>query len=87
MHDPELKSETQRQWEAAAPGWARWESVIADGLIEVTDAILKVPRLRWLPRTPPSLRLAHADGESILGQSFQRTPQRHLAGLGPVNIQ
>lgn len=40
MHDPELKSETQRQWEAAAPGWARWESVIADGLIEVTDAML-----------------------------------------------
>jgi ubiquinone/menaquinone biosynthesis C-methylase UbiE len=40
MRETDLKSETQRQWEAAAPGWAKWESVIADGLIEVTDTML-----------------------------------------------
>ena len=40
MQDNGRKSEVQRQWEAAAPGWAKWESVVADGLTEVTDAML-----------------------------------------------
>ena len=40
MHDTDLKSETQRQWDTAAPGWAKWESIVAGGLIEVTDAML-----------------------------------------------
>jgi SAM-dependent methyltransferase len=37
-----LKSETRRQWEAAAPGWAKWERVFASGLVEVTDAMLDI---------------------------------------------
>jgi ubiquinone/menaquinone biosynthesis C-methylase UbiE len=40
MYDTDLKSEARRQWEAAAPGWAKWESVVAGGLIDVTDAML-----------------------------------------------
>ena len=40
MQDMDLKFEAQRQWEEAAPGWAKWESVVADGLIEATDAML-----------------------------------------------
>ena len=40
MHDTDLKSEAQRQWDAAAPGWAKWEGVFARGLAEITDAML-----------------------------------------------
>jgi ubiquinone/menaquinone biosynthesis C-methylase UbiE len=40
MQQTDLKSEAQPQWEAAAPGWARWESVLAAGLVDVTDAML-----------------------------------------------
>ena len=40
MQDTDLKYEAQRQWEAAAPGWAKWESLFSEGLIEVTDAML-----------------------------------------------
>jgi ubiquinone/menaquinone biosynthesis C-methylase UbiE len=40
MQQTDLKSEAQRQWEAAAPGWARWESVLAARLVDVTDAML-----------------------------------------------
>jgi ubiquinone/menaquinone biosynthesis C-methylase UbiE len=42
MQDIDLKSEARRQWEAAAPGWAKWESVLAGGRIEVTEAMLKM---------------------------------------------
>jgi ubiquinone/menaquinone biosynthesis C-methylase UbiE len=40
MQNTDPGSEAQRQWEAAAPGWARWESVVASGLIEATDTML-----------------------------------------------
>ena len=42
MRDTDLKSEARRQWESAAPGWAKWESVVAGGLIDVTDAMLEM---------------------------------------------
>jgi ubiquinone/menaquinone biosynthesis C-methylase UbiE len=40
MVDDDIKAELRRTWESAAPGWARWEHVIAEGLADVTDAML-----------------------------------------------
>ncbi len=40
MVDDDIKAELRTTWESAAPGWARWEHVIAEGLADVTDAML-----------------------------------------------
>jgi ubiquinone/menaquinone biosynthesis C-methylase UbiE len=42
MRDTDLNAEARRQWESAASGWAKWESVLADGRIEITDAMLEM---------------------------------------------
>jgi ubiquinone/menaquinone biosynthesis C-methylase UbiE len=34
------KAELKRTWESAAPGWAKWEGVIAAGLADVTETML-----------------------------------------------
>ncbi len=34
------KSEPRRTWDAAAPGWARWEHVFAQALAEITETML-----------------------------------------------
>lgn len=34
------KADIHRQWEGAAPGWARWESTVADWIAPATEAML-----------------------------------------------
>jgi len=34
-----METELRRTWESAAPGWAKWEDVIAEGLADVTDTM------------------------------------------------
>jgi ubiquinone/menaquinone biosynthesis C-methylase UbiE len=40
MSNGDIKAELRRTWESAAPGWARWESVFAEGLADVTEMML-----------------------------------------------
>lgn len=40
MGDGDIKAELRRTWESAAPGWAKWEHVVAEGLADVTDTML-----------------------------------------------
>jgi ubiquinone/menaquinone biosynthesis C-methylase UbiE len=40
MTDGDIKAESRDIWESAAPGWAKWEAVIAAGLADATDAML-----------------------------------------------
>ena len=40
MGSGDMKAELRRTWEFAAPGWAKWENVFAEGLAEVTDTML-----------------------------------------------
>jgi ubiquinone/menaquinone biosynthesis C-methylase UbiE len=40
MANADVKAELRRTWEAAAPGWAKWENVLAEGLADVTDTML-----------------------------------------------
>lgn len=40
MTDGEIKAELRDTWESAAPGWAKWEVVIASGLVDATDVML-----------------------------------------------
>ena len=37
---PENKSEIRNRWESAAPGWAKWEHVLALGFKDATEAML-----------------------------------------------
>jgi SAM-dependent methyltransferase len=40
------KSEAHRHWEAAAPGWAKWEDTIARWTEPATDALLDIAGIR-----------------------------------------
>jgi hypothetical protein len=40
-----IKTELRRTWESAAPGWAKWEGVIAAGLADVTETMLDAARV------------------------------------------
>jgi SAM-dependent methyltransferase len=40
MATGDIRAELRRTWEAAAPGWARWEGVFAAGLAEATETML-----------------------------------------------
>jgi ubiquinone/menaquinone biosynthesis C-methylase UbiE len=40
MTDGGVKAEVRDTWESAAPGWTKWEEVIAAGLVDATDAML-----------------------------------------------
>jgi ubiquinone/menaquinone biosynthesis C-methylase UbiE len=41
----DIKAELRSTWESAAPGWAKWESVIAAGLADVTETMLDGARV------------------------------------------
>ena len=41
----DIKTELRRTWESAAPGWAKWEGVIAAGLADVTETMLDAARV------------------------------------------
>jgi len=36
------RGEIRRQWEGAAPGWAKWEETIADWIVPATEAMLEM---------------------------------------------
>src|SRR5215217_4590806 len=40
MADDILKSELRNTWESAAPGWAKWEHVLANSLSAATDTLI-----------------------------------------------
>jgi ubiquinone/menaquinone biosynthesis C-methylase UbiE len=41
----DIKTELRRTWESAAPGWAKWEDVIAAGLADATETMLDAARV------------------------------------------
>jgi ubiquinone/menaquinone biosynthesis C-methylase UbiE len=40
------RSELRNTWEAAAPGWARWEQAFSAGLVVATDALIDMAGIR-----------------------------------------
>lgn len=40
MTDGKIMTELRDTWESAAPGWAKWEAIVATGLLDATDAML-----------------------------------------------
>jgi ubiquinone/menaquinone biosynthesis C-methylase UbiE len=46
MSDSALKAEQRGTWEAAAPGWAKWEQKFSAGLVEATDVLIDMADIR-----------------------------------------
>jgi SAM-dependent methyltransferase len=46
MMETDLRRQARQQWEAAAPGWVKWEREFASGLVEVTDTLLDMAGVR-----------------------------------------
>ncbi len=40
MAGDDVRTELRRTWEFAAPGWAKWEGLFAEGLVNATDTML-----------------------------------------------
>ncbi|MBL27251.1 MAG: SAM-dependent methyltransferase [Rhodospirillaceae bacterium] len=46
MSDNTANSELRNTWESAAPGWARWERTLSEGLADATDALIDMAGVR-----------------------------------------
>jgi ubiquinone/menaquinone biosynthesis C-methylase UbiE len=46
MSDRASKAEQRGTWEAAAPGWAKWEEKFSAGLADATDKLLDMAGVR-----------------------------------------
>jgi ubiquinone/menaquinone biosynthesis C-methylase UbiE len=46
MADDTLKSELRKTWEAAAPGWAKWEHAFSAGLFDATEVLIDKAGIR-----------------------------------------
>jgi hypothetical protein len=45
MGNSDIKTEVRRTWESAAPGWAKWEGLIAAGVADITETMLDTARV------------------------------------------
>jgi ubiquinone/menaquinone biosynthesis C-methylase UbiE len=43
---PENKTEIRNRWESAAPGWAKWEYVLASGFRGATETMLDIANVQ-----------------------------------------
>lgn len=82
------KGEIRRQWEGAAPGWAKWEDTIADWLAPATEAMLEmagiVPGARVLDlasgagsQTLHAARRVGAEGR-VVASDISETMLKHV---------
>jgi SAM-dependent methyltransferase len=69
------KAEVQRQWEAAAPGWAKWEAVIATWAAPATEAMLDMAGVTSGSRV---LDLACGAGSQTLSAARRAGRQGHV---------
>ncbi|WP_197427313.1 class I SAM-dependent methyltransferase [Bradyrhizobium retamae] len=46
MVDDTLKSELRKTWEAAAPGWAKWEHAFSAGLFDATEVLIDMAGIK-----------------------------------------
>ncbi len=46
MTDDASRSALRKTWESAAPGWAKWEHVLADAFFHATDVLIDMARVR-----------------------------------------
>lgn len=75
MTDGDIKAELRDTWEAAAPGWAKWEAVIAAGLADATDAMLDMAGVDANMRV---LDLACGTGSQSLRAAQRVGPEGHV---------
>jgi ubiquinone/menaquinone biosynthesis C-methylase UbiE len=75
MGTGDIKAELRKTWESAAPGWARWEDVFAEGLAEVTATMLDMAGVDAGMRV---LDLACGAGSQTLRAAARVGPRGHV---------
>ena len=78
----DVKTELRRTWESAAPGWAKWEGVIAAGLADVTETMLDTARVGAGMRV---LDLACGAGTQTL-QAAERVGPKGATDISPTML-
>jgi SAM-dependent methyltransferase len=74
----DIRTELRRTWELAAPGWAKWEGVIAAGLSDVTETMLDTARVGAGMRV---LDLACGTGSQILQAAARVGPKGWVVAI------
>jgi|SRR5262245_13141747 Mycolic acid cyclopropane synthetase len=80
MSDSALKAEQRGTWEAAAPGWAKWEEKFSAGLLEATDILLDMAGIKPGMRV---LDLACGAGSQTLRAAARVTRRTPLGEAQP----
>ena len=76
MTDNDVKAALRDTWESAAPGWAKWEAVIAAGSLEATEAMLDMAGVAADMRV---LDLACGAGSQSLTAAARVGPEGHVS--------
>lgn len=71
MQQPDIRT----QWEAAAPGWARWEATVAAWMTPATEAMLDMAGIETGSRV---LDLASGAGSQTLEAARRAGPKGHV---------
>jgi ubiquinone/menaquinone biosynthesis C-methylase UbiE len=69
------REQARRQWDSAAPGWARWEPVIGRWLTEATEAMLDAAEVRPGVRV---LDIACGAGDQTLAAARRTGPSGYV---------
>jgi ubiquinone/menaquinone biosynthesis C-methylase UbiE len=75
MKDGDVKADLRDTWESASPGWAKWEAVIAAGLVDATEAMLDMAGVAADMRV---LDLACGAGSQSLRAAERVGPEGHV---------
>jgi ubiquinone/menaquinone biosynthesis C-methylase UbiE len=78
MATGDIKAELRRTWEAAAPGWAKWERLLATGLADVTATMLDMAGVDAGMRV---LDLACGAGSQTLRAAERVGPQGRVVAI------
>jgi ubiquinone/menaquinone biosynthesis C-methylase UbiE len=71
----DIKTELRKTWESAAPGWARWEDVFAEGLADIAATMLDMAGIHADMRV---LDLACGAGSQTLRTAERVGPRGHV---------
>ena len=86
MGGGDLSTELRKTWEAAAPGWVKWEAVFAQGLADATDAMLD---MAGVGAGMHVLDLACGAGSQTLRTAGRVGPQGRVvaADISPIMLE
>jgi ubiquinone/menaquinone biosynthesis C-methylase UbiE len=77
------KEQIQEQWEAAAPGWARWEETVANWIEPATETMLQ---MAGVDAGVTILDLACGAGTQTITAAHRAGPKGKIVAPNPEDV-